>query len=227
MSEPITLPAPVIELTTPPRTKWEREYQAFRRLLPHCWPRTGAGTWPSMRDRSWTAATISSPWPCTSWPTSATWPFMSAWSPRSRSRFTARAFAVKYGRTETPRDPLQLSAPAPAAGPVRLRHAPKPRQRPNSDVPAQLDSAGTERYCRTPWCRPWPFRRSAHPRWRGGRHHPNDALLSCAGSGPQSSSPDRRGWLPYRRRILVLLGRDILNAHDLLLNGPRLFLDIV
>ncbi len=34
MSEPITLPAPVIELPAPPRTKWEREYQAFRRLLP-------------------------------------------------------------------------------------------------------------------------------------------------------------------------------------------------
>ena len=34
MSEPITLPAPVIELTAPPRTKWECEYQAFRRLLP-------------------------------------------------------------------------------------------------------------------------------------------------------------------------------------------------
>ena len=34
MSEPITLPAPVVELTAPPRTKWEREYQAFRQLLP-------------------------------------------------------------------------------------------------------------------------------------------------------------------------------------------------
>jgi hypothetical protein len=34
MSELITLPAPVIELTVSPRTKWEREYQAFRRLLP-------------------------------------------------------------------------------------------------------------------------------------------------------------------------------------------------
>ena len=34
MSEPITLPAPIIELTAPPRTKWEREYQAFQRLLP-------------------------------------------------------------------------------------------------------------------------------------------------------------------------------------------------
>ena len=35
MSKPTTLAAPVIELTTPPRTKWEREYQEFRRLLPH------------------------------------------------------------------------------------------------------------------------------------------------------------------------------------------------
>jgi hypothetical protein len=34
MSEPITLPAPVINLTPPPRNKWEREYQAFQRLLP-------------------------------------------------------------------------------------------------------------------------------------------------------------------------------------------------
>jgi hypothetical protein len=34
MSEPITFPAPIIELTPPPRTKWEREYQAFLRLLP-------------------------------------------------------------------------------------------------------------------------------------------------------------------------------------------------
>jgi hypothetical protein len=34
MSEPITLPAPVINLTPPPRNKWEREYQAFQRLVP-------------------------------------------------------------------------------------------------------------------------------------------------------------------------------------------------
>lgn len=34
MSGTISLAAPVIELTPPPRTKWEREYQAFRRLLP-------------------------------------------------------------------------------------------------------------------------------------------------------------------------------------------------
>ena len=34
MSEPITLPAPVIDLTPPPRNKWEREYRAFLRLLP-------------------------------------------------------------------------------------------------------------------------------------------------------------------------------------------------
>jgi hypothetical protein len=34
MNEPITLPAPVLELPTPPKTKWEREYQAFRRMLP-------------------------------------------------------------------------------------------------------------------------------------------------------------------------------------------------
>ena len=34
MSEPITLPAPSLEFALAPRTKWEREYQAFRRLLP-------------------------------------------------------------------------------------------------------------------------------------------------------------------------------------------------
>ena len=34
MSEPSTLPAPVIELPPSPRSKWEREYQAFQRLLP-------------------------------------------------------------------------------------------------------------------------------------------------------------------------------------------------
>lgn len=34
MSQPTTLPAPVIDLPLPPRTKWEREYQAFRKLLP-------------------------------------------------------------------------------------------------------------------------------------------------------------------------------------------------
>ena len=34
MSDVITLPAPDIQLLAPPRTKWEREYQAFRRLLP-------------------------------------------------------------------------------------------------------------------------------------------------------------------------------------------------
>ena len=34
MSKSITLPVLVIELPPPPRTKWEQEYQAFRRLLP-------------------------------------------------------------------------------------------------------------------------------------------------------------------------------------------------
>lgn len=34
MSEPITLPAPIIDLPGPPRNKWDQEYQAFRRLLP-------------------------------------------------------------------------------------------------------------------------------------------------------------------------------------------------
>ncbi len=34
MSEPITLPAPVVEIPAAPRTKWEREYQAFQSLLP-------------------------------------------------------------------------------------------------------------------------------------------------------------------------------------------------
>lgn len=34
MSEPATLPAPVIDLTGRPESKWAREYQAFRRLLP-------------------------------------------------------------------------------------------------------------------------------------------------------------------------------------------------
>jgi hypothetical protein len=34
MSEPITLPAPVVSLPPAPRSKWEREYQAFQRLLP-------------------------------------------------------------------------------------------------------------------------------------------------------------------------------------------------
>jgi hypothetical protein len=34
VSEPITLPAPSFDLPPPPRTKWEREYLAFRHLLP-------------------------------------------------------------------------------------------------------------------------------------------------------------------------------------------------
>lgn len=34
MPESITLPAPAVHLPAPPRSKWEREYQAFRRLLP-------------------------------------------------------------------------------------------------------------------------------------------------------------------------------------------------
>lgn len=34
MTEQLTLPAPIIELTAPPHTKWEREHQAFQRLLP-------------------------------------------------------------------------------------------------------------------------------------------------------------------------------------------------
>ena len=34
MSDIITMPAPVIEDTAATQTKWEREYHAFRRLLP-------------------------------------------------------------------------------------------------------------------------------------------------------------------------------------------------
>jgi len=34
MSEPLTFPAPVVELTPPHLPKWEREYRAFRQLLP-------------------------------------------------------------------------------------------------------------------------------------------------------------------------------------------------
>jgi hypothetical protein len=32
--EIVTLPAPHVELTPPPRTKWEHEYRAFREMLP-------------------------------------------------------------------------------------------------------------------------------------------------------------------------------------------------
>ncbi len=38
MSESITLPAPVIEVPPPPRSKWDREFQAFRRQLPQLLP---------------------------------------------------------------------------------------------------------------------------------------------------------------------------------------------
>src|SRR5438876_3437523 len=34
VNEPIALPAPVIDMAAPPHTKWEREYEAFQRLLP-------------------------------------------------------------------------------------------------------------------------------------------------------------------------------------------------
>jgi hypothetical protein len=34
MNEPSSQPPPVIEPIAPPRTKWEREYEAFRQLLP-------------------------------------------------------------------------------------------------------------------------------------------------------------------------------------------------
>lgn len=33
-SQPITLPAPVLDSLAPAAGKWEREYQAFRQLLP-------------------------------------------------------------------------------------------------------------------------------------------------------------------------------------------------
>jgi hypothetical protein len=36
--EAVTLPAPVIDREPPPRTKWEREFQAFLRLLPELLP---------------------------------------------------------------------------------------------------------------------------------------------------------------------------------------------
>ena len=35
MSATGTLPAPAVELPPPLRSKWEREYAAFQRLLPH------------------------------------------------------------------------------------------------------------------------------------------------------------------------------------------------
>ncbi len=35
MTETITLPAPVIPMSGLTDNKWEREYEAFRRLLPH------------------------------------------------------------------------------------------------------------------------------------------------------------------------------------------------
>jgi hypothetical protein len=34
MSDPVTYPAPVLELPGPPENKWEREHLAFLRLLP-------------------------------------------------------------------------------------------------------------------------------------------------------------------------------------------------
>ena len=34
MSEPITFPAPVLDLPTPPQNKWEREHRAFVQMLP-------------------------------------------------------------------------------------------------------------------------------------------------------------------------------------------------
>src|SRR5262245_60832762 len=37
-SESITLPTPVLDVLTAPPSKWEREYQAFLRLLPQLLP---------------------------------------------------------------------------------------------------------------------------------------------------------------------------------------------
>jgi hypothetical protein len=34
MTEPITYPAPVLELPIPPQSKWAREHQAFLQMLP-------------------------------------------------------------------------------------------------------------------------------------------------------------------------------------------------
>jgi hypothetical protein len=34
VNDPPTLPAPVLDLAAPSPTKWQREYQTFRRLLP-------------------------------------------------------------------------------------------------------------------------------------------------------------------------------------------------
>ena len=34
MNATITLPAPVLDAAIPPQTKWEREYEAFQKLLP-------------------------------------------------------------------------------------------------------------------------------------------------------------------------------------------------
>src|SRR5690242_13255489 len=48
-AEPVTLPAPVIGPMTPPPSKWAREYQAFRRLLPELLP-THRGQYVAVHD---------------------------------------------------------------------------------------------------------------------------------------------------------------------------------
>ena len=195
MSQPITLPAPVIELTAPPRTKWEPEYQAFQRLLPHLLA-THGGQYVAIHeghvvdsgdDKLALALRIlaivgnvaihvglvtEGPEPIYRW-----------------------GFAVRYGRWR--RHPViryndipQFQPPAPFVY-VTLRNPVSGSEQ--RDVPAQLDSAETERYCGNRGAGPGPSANRLYPRWRGGRHHPNNALLSCAGGGPRSRSSR---WLP-------------------------------
>jgi hypothetical protein len=48
-NQPATIPPPVIDLMPPPQTKWEREYQAFQRLLPELLP-THRGQWVAIHE---------------------------------------------------------------------------------------------------------------------------------------------------------------------------------
>lgn len=78
MSEPITLPAPIFEVPIPARSKWDQEYQAFRRLLPQLLA-TYRGRYVAIHGGQVAdSEDDKQPWPCGSWPRSATWRSMSA-----------------------------------------------------------------------------------------------------------------------------------------------------
>ena len=216
--------APVIELTARRAPSGSASTRRFGACCPSCWPRTAPSSSPSMRNRLSTVATINSPWPCACWPRLATWPYTLAWSVRNRRRFPAQGSAARC-RLEGPRDPLQLRDSTPATSPVCLRRPPKPRHRCRTE-----GRAGTAGHAADRTLLPSALVQSLGL--------PQIGTIPIGGAGgitlTMPSYPVQVAIDNLPSQVVevvaspgeswVLLGRDVVNDHRMLLDGPQGFL---